>query len=153
MRVCSPACAPRVHARALVLRLRRLAPSCFFSVCSSFGWFCRSFPLPCCCLPMAPKRGERRAAERADREAAERRVRQRLDEVELRIDEAEAMHRNHDQRIAFQESRKGWSFVASPAWDNFLGHAAKTLLSPKGPSSVLFSGAQKALWPRSHTPH
>ena len=54
---------------------------------------------------MAPKvRGERRAAERADREAAERRVRQRLDEVEQRIDEAEAMHRNHDQRISFQES-------------------------------------------------
>ena len=68
-------------------------------------WFCRCFPLPCCPLPMAPKvRGERRAAERADREAAERRVRQRLDEVEQRIDEAETMRRNHDQRISFQES-------------------------------------------------
>ena len=53
---------------------------------------------------MAPKRGERRAAERADREAADRRVRQRLEEVEQRIEEAEAMHRNHDQRISFQES-------------------------------------------------
>ena len=53
---------------------------------------------------MAPKRGERRAAERADREAMDRRVRQRLDEVEQRIDEAEATHRNHDQRISFQES-------------------------------------------------
>ena len=66
--------------------------------------FCCCFPLPCCCLTMAPKRGERRAAERADREAADRRVRQRLDDVEQRIEEAEAMHRNHDQRISFQES-------------------------------------------------
>ena len=69
------------------------------------GGFAFAFPLLCCIVSMAPKvRGERRAAERADREAAERRVRQRLDEVELRIDEAEAMHRNHDQRISFQES-------------------------------------------------
>ena len=65
---------------------------------------CCCFPLPCCCLIMAPKRGERRAAERADREALERRVRQRLDDVEQRIEEAEAMNRNHDQRISFQES-------------------------------------------------
>ena len=53
---------------------------------------------------MAPKRGERRAAERADREATDRRVRQRLDDVEQRIEEAEAMNRNHDQRTSFQES-------------------------------------------------
>ena len=65
---------------------------------------CCCFPLPFCCLIMAPKRGERRAAERADREALERRVRQRLDDVEQRIEEAEAMNRNHDQRISFQES-------------------------------------------------
>ena len=40
--------------------------------------------------------------------------------------------------------RKGWSFVASPAWENFLGHAAKTLLSPRGPSSVPFFRSSKS---------
>ena len=48
-----------------------------------------AFP-PCCCpASMASKvRGERRAAERAEREAMDRRVRQRLDEVEVRIEKA-----------------------------------------------------------------
>ena len=54
---------------------------------------------------MAPKvRGERRAAERAEREAMDRRVRQRLEDVEVRLEGAESMSRNHDQRISFQES-------------------------------------------------
>ena len=55
---------------------------------------------------MAPKvrAGERRAAERADREANDRRVRQRLDDFETRLDGAESLGRNHDQRISFQES-------------------------------------------------
>ena len=54
---------------------------------------------------MAPKvRGERRAAERAEREAMERRVRQRLEDVEVRLDGAESLSRSHDQRISFQES-------------------------------------------------
>ena len=94
----------------LVLRLRGVGPLLVpLSVCSFLGSDnLVDLPLLLHCfvsVPMAPKvRGERRAAERAGREAAERRVRQRLDEVELRIDEAEAMHRNHDQRISFQES-------------------------------------------------
>ena len=109
MHVCSLACAPRVHAPAGVATAG-VGPFLFFLVCSSFGsdllrvvqLLSPSFVV---FVTMAPKvRGERRAAERADREAAERRVRQRLDDVEQRIEEAEAMHRNHDQRISFQES-------------------------------------------------
>ena len=52
----------------------------------------------------APRRGVRRAAAKADREAENRRVRQRLDEMETRLDWSESVGRSHEQRISFQES-------------------------------------------------
>ena len=52
----------------------------------------------------APRRGVRRAAAKADRAAEERRVRQRLDDIETRVDRNEMVGRSHEQRIAFQES-------------------------------------------------
>ena len=95
----------------LVLRLRGLGPVLLpWLVCSALAqttWLVSlCFSLASLFLPMAPKvrAGERRAAERADREANERRVRQRLDDFETRLDGAESLGRNHDQRISFQES-------------------------------------------------
>ena len=52
----------------------------------------------------APRRGVRRAAAKADRAAEERRVRQRLEDIETRVDRNEMVGRSHEQRIAFQES-------------------------------------------------
>ena len=110
----------RTHARSpmchactclLVLRLRGLGPVLiYWLVCSALAqttWLdSLCFSLASLFLPMAPKvrAGERRAAERADREASDRRVRQRLDDFETRLDGAESLGRNHDQRISFQES-------------------------------------------------
>ena len=52
----------------------------------------------------APRRGVKRAAAKADREAEGRRVRQRLDEMETRLEWSESMGRSHEQRVSFQES-------------------------------------------------
>ena len=88
----------------------------FFSICFS----CSLGSRVCCKLPTGirfgfsppktmadqevPRRGVRRAAAKADREAEGRRVRQRLDEMETRLDWSESVGRSHEQRISFQES-------------------------------------------------
>ena len=80
------------------------------SVCSFFGsdnlLVCAfAFPLVVVLLQWPPKFVESDAPLRGQNVMPmDRRVRQRLDEVEVRIEEAEAMSRNHDQRISFQES-------------------------------------------------
>ena len=89
----------------MLTRILLLLSSCLFV---RYWLCCAHVPASVCHMRVtvqAPKiRGERRAAERAEREASERRVRQRLEEVEIRLDGDESLSRSHDQRISFQES-------------------------------------------------
>ena len=60
-----------------------------------------------CCPPAAsmadaaPRRGERRAAVRAQNEEEGRRTRQRLDDVEVRLDGLDSRLQQHDLRLNY----------------------------------------------------
>ena len=151
-----PACVPCVHACA-VFALAGMAPylrAAGLDVLLKPCLLCSTLQILALVVPMAPKvRGERRAAERADREAAERRVRQRLEDVEARLDGAESLGRNHDQRISFQEAPqrivlRGFSCVG----EFMRARGGDFQLAKRAFIGSLFSRIKGALWCRSSSP-
>ena len=73
-----------------------------------------------------PCRGERRAAARAHNEEEGRRTRQRLDDVEVRIDGMQSCLDQHDMRLGFLEAHIKVVIRGFDAVPDFLGPATMT---------------------------